>query len=142
MDKVELTDIETADDVALLVKEFYARVYRDDVLRYAFDDVAKVDLETHLPKMNRFWGTVLLDEGSYDGQPMKTHLELNRKLPLRDCHFLRWMALFAQTVDSLFAGPRAERAKEVGRRVNQSIEWNTQRDRTRTAEARRLEIIP
>ena len=132
--EIERGDIETAEDVARLVKEFYSRVYRDDVLRHVFDDVAKVDMEKHLPKMNRFWGTVLLDEGSYHGQPMKTHLELNNKIPLRDCHFLRWIALFSQTVDALFAGARAERAKEVGRRVNGSIEWSTQRQRATHAD--------
>ena len=142
MERVKLTDIETADDVARLVKEFYRRVYQDEVLRYVFDDIAKVDMETHLPKMNRFWGTVLLDEGSYQGQPMKTHLDLNKKIPLRDCHFLRWIALFSQTVDAMFVGPRAERAKEVGRRVNQSIEWNTARGRAGSARLSYAEILP
>lgn len=138
--EVERKDIETAEDVARLVKEFYGRVYRDEVLRHVFDDVAQVNLEKHLPKMNRFWGTILLDEGSYRGQPLKTHLELNRKIPLRDCHFLRWIALFCQTVDALFAGPRAEHAKQVGQRVNRSIEWSTERERA-TQRSTRMEII-
>lgn len=129
MEELERHDIETAEDVAQLVREFYTRVYRDDVLRHVFHGVAGVDLEEHLPKMNRFWGAILLDEGSYEGHPLRVHLDLNQKIPLRDCHFLRWIGLFIQTVDSLFVGPRAEQAKAVGRRVNQSFEWNIERDR-------------
>lgn len=129
MDKVTKADIETADDVELLVKEFYSKVYQDEVLRPIFADVAKVDLVDHLPKMNRFWGTILLGEGSYRGQPMKTHHELDAKATLHECHFLRWQALFCQTVDSLFSGPCADRAKDTALRINKSIEWSLSRNR-------------
>lgn len=127
MEKVARKDIESASDVESFVREFYTKVYRDEVLRPVFEDVARVDLAEHLPKMNRFWATVLLDEGSYHGQPLKAHLNLNRMVPLHDCHFLRWQSLFCQTIDGLFAGPRAEKAKDAARRINKSIAWNLEK---------------
>jgi hemoglobin len=127
MGQVVDKDIENADDIAKLVREFYARVYQDEILRPLFADVARVDLEQHLPKMNRFWGTVLLGEQSYRGNPMKVHHALNALQPLEDQHFERWLSLFRSTVDRLFQGPRAERAKESARRVSESIAWTLQR---------------
>jgi hemoglobin len=122
-------DIENADDIAALVREFYTKVYADEVLRPMFADIAKVDLDEHLPKMNRFWGTILLGEQSYRGNPLKVHHALNALKPLNECHFIRWLSLFCLTVDRLFTGPRAEKAKESARRVNKSIEWSLERAR-------------
>ena len=129
MEQITRTDIENADDVATLVREFYTKVYADEVLRPMFADIAKVDLEEHLPKMNRFWETILLGEQSYRGNPLKVHHALNALKPLNECHFIRWLSLFCLTVDRLFAGPCAEKAKESARRVNKSIEWSLDRAR-------------
>lgn len=112
-----MPDIESPDDVAHLVREFYARVYRDDALRPIFQDVASVDLEEHLPKMNRFWESVLLAAGSYRGNPLEIHLQLHRLIPLTESHFARWLAHFERTVDELFRGPRATYAKEAAGRI-------------------------
>jgi hemoglobin len=35
------------------------------------------------------------------------------KLPVGREHFARWLALFRAAVDQLFAGPRAQRAKDA-----------------------------
>jgi len=125
-------DIANADDVAKMVREFYTRVYQDPVLRPVFADVAKVDLEKHLPKMNQFWGTILLGEQSYRGNPLQVHQALNKLKPLNECHFIRWLSLFCLTVDELFAGPVAEEAKKAARRVNTTIAASLERARVRS----------
>ena len=94
-----------------------------------FADIAKVDLEEHLPKLNRFWGTILLGGQSYQANPLKVHHALNALKPLNECHFIRWLSLFCLTVDRLFSSPYAEKAKESARRVNKSIEWSLDRPR-------------
>lgn len=128
-------DISEHRDVELLVRDFYTRVYKDSVLREMFEEVAKIDLEEHLPKMNRFWNTVLFGEHSYKGNPMQIHLDLDRLKSLNDCHFVRWLSLFRLTVDELFSGPVAERAKHAAERVNKNIEWGVKRRRAMESEA-------
>lgn len=131
-------DIETPQDVDLLVRRFYTRVYQDEVLRPMFAEVAGVDLEEHLPRMNRFWNTVLFGERSYRGNPMQVHCELDSKKPLNECHFLRWLSLFRLTVDELFHGPNAARAKAAAERINLNIETQLGRLRRRQQEGASL----
>ncbi|MFD2933491.1 group III truncated hemoglobin [Spirosoma flavum] len=58
-----------------------------------------------------FWSTVLLGAEQYKGNPFLPHLELGNKTAIHTVHFQRWLSLFNQTVDELFAGDRAEMAK-------------------------------
>ena len=44
-------DIETSSDVQNLINTFYSKVRQDDVIGYIFNDIAKVDWEKHLPKI-------------------------------------------------------------------------------------------
>lgn len=139
MEITQKNDITGHRDVERLVRDFYTRVYKDEVLRPMFEEVAKIDLLEHLPKMNRFWNTVLFGEHSYKGNPMQIHLDLDQLKPLNDCHFVRWLSLFRLTVDELFSGPMAERAKIAAERVNKNIEWSVKRRRAaKVAELKNL----
>lgn len=115
-------DIATPEDVAEMVRAFYRRVYADDLLRPLFQDVAGVDLEEHLPKMNRFWETVLFGTPGYRGDPLLAHRQLDRLSRLNECHFLRWIGLFNLTVDELFRGPGADRAKRAAMRISERFQ--------------------
>ena len=103
-------DIETEADIALFVAKFYERVRQDPDLGPIFDGVARVDWPEHLPKIERFWSSMLLDTGTYAGNPMPVHFNLARKTPIRPAHFTQWLALFRQTLTELFAGERTEEA--------------------------------
>ncbi|WP_374163124.1 group III truncated hemoglobin [Arcticibacter sp. MXS-1] len=105
-------DIKNDQDIKLLVDSFYLRVREDALIGYIFNDVAKVNWESHLPKMYDFWETVLFGERGFKGNPMDVHFKLNSIYPLTGEHFNRWKALFFATVDDLFAGETAEQAKQ------------------------------
>lgn len=100
-------DITTADDVRTLVDSFYEKVNRDDLLAPVFNEVAGVKWAEHLPTMYRFWESMLLGAGTYQGAPFPKHAVL----PVQKEHFARWLALFVETVDGHFEGPKAEEAK-------------------------------
>jgi hemoglobin len=100
-------DIAEAEDVRTLVDSFYDRVGGDELLAPVFNDFAHVDWETHLPTMYRFWESMLLGAGTYSGAPFPKHAVL----PVQREHFARWLALFVETVDANFTGPKAEEAK-------------------------------
>jgi hemoglobin len=112
-----LPDIETRADCEELVRAFYGRMLSDPVMGWIFTDVAKLDVEEHVPRIASFWETILLGAQSYSGGAFRPHAELNQKVRLHPGHFERWLWLWGMTVDELFAGPRAGLAKSHARRV-------------------------
>jgi hemoglobin len=110
-------DIETRADVETLVRAFYERAMADEIIGWLFVDVAKLDLEAHLPRIADFWETVLLGASSYRGGAFRPHAALHHKAGLRGGHFLRWLALWTEAVDERFSGPRAEQAKAHAQRT-------------------------
>src|SRR5687768_16036120 len=116
-----LSDIETRDDVERLVRTFYGRALTDPFIGFIFTDVAKLDLEAHVPRITSFWETILLGARSYGGGAFRPHAKLHAKVRLRDAHFTRWLNLWYRTVDELFAGERAELAKAHAQRVAQAF---------------------
>ena len=105
-------DIQNAEDVKLLVDSFYKRVLEDDFIGFIFRDHMSLPLEKHLPVMYSFWESVLLGNPGYKGNPILSHIHLNRKVPLTESHFTIWTDLWAHTIDELFKGPTADIAKK------------------------------
>jgi hemoglobin len=90
----------------------------DEQIGWIFTDVAKLDLEEHIPLIASFWATNLLGAKSYRGGAFGVHAELHRKAGgLRQKDFERWLVLWCQTVDELFEGPLAAAAKVHALRV-------------------------
>jgi hemoglobin len=104
-------ELKTREDIKLLVDTFYNTALKDEVIGFIFTDVAKIELQDHMPRMYDFWESTLLQKNSYKGNPMSVHLDLNQKQALEKIHFDRWLLLFNQAVDKLFSGEKAEQAK-------------------------------
>jgi hemoglobin len=105
------TDLDGRAGIERLVNAFYERVQRDELLGFIFDDIARIDWPSHLPKMYAFWEKVLFGSGNFRGNPLVAHMRLGTQTPMGLAQFERWIALFKQTVDSLFAGDNAEHIK-------------------------------
>jgi hemoglobin len=110
-------DIRTREDCERLVRAFYGKAMSDPMIGFLFTDVARLDLEEHVPVITSFWATMLLGERSYGGGAFAPHVSLHRKAGLRGPHFQRWLVLWSGTVDELFMGERAEEAKAHAQRV-------------------------
>jgi hemoglobin len=110
-------DISDRADCERLVRAFYGRALEDPLIGWLFVDVAKLDLEAHVPVIASFWETILLGGRSYAGGAFAPHAALHQRAPLRAAHFERWLVLWRATVDELFAGERAELAKAHAARV-------------------------
>ena len=106
-------DIRNMEDIKLLVDTFYGKIRKDDLLKDIFNNKIEDRWPEHLEKMYRFWQTVLLEEHTYSGSPFVPHA----RLPVELQHFEQWKALFNGTVDELFTGERATRAKWQGERM-------------------------
>jgi hemoglobin len=115
-------DIDTRADCEQLVRAFYGRALVDPIIGFLFTDVARLDLEAHVPRITNFWETILLGAHSYGGGAFRPHIELNFKVPLTRGHFDRWLQLWTTTVDELFEGEHAELAKAHAIRVAAAFE--------------------
>jgi hemoglobin len=107
-----MKEIETKEHIELLVEEFYKKVKQDELIGYIFNNVENFNWDTHIPIMVSFWETILLDAGTYRGNPMLTHIQLNRKSPLLPEHFTRWKQLLFETLDENFTGVKVTEAKQ------------------------------
>lgn len=111
---------QTGVDEALIdrvVEAFYARVQTDALIGPIFADRLE-DWGPHLSQMKRFWSSVVLSSGVYQGRPMPKHLPL----PIDARHFDRWLALFQDTVSDLCPPQAAAVLMERARRIAESLE--------------------
>lgn len=105
-------DIESPEDIIELVDTFYATAIEDSEIGHFFKEVARVDLEEHLPRLYRFWCAIILGMPSYRENAFLPHILLHQQSPMEARHFQRWLDLFFGTVDSQFEGPKADLAKQ------------------------------
>ena len=106
-----MKDITNRADIDQLMIAFYGKAMTDPVIGYIFTDVAKLDLDHHLPVIGDFWETLLFRTGDYGrrgSNPLAVHGDLDTKTPLLPAHFERWLLIFNETVDESFAGPTAD----------------------------------
>jgi len=101
-----MEDIKSTSDIVRLVNTFYLTVQNDDLIGPIFNKVIEGRWDAHLEKMYGFWETVLLGNSSYFGRPFPPHL----KLGIEQSHFDRWLQLWRQSVNTLFAGNKADEA--------------------------------
>jgi hemoglobin len=122
-------DIKNREDIDALMLLFYERAMTDDVIGHIFTDVAKLDLDHHLPIIGDFWETMLFRTGDYarhGRNPLDVHRSLSLKSPLLPRHFERWLEIFERTTDELFFGEAAVfikmRATAIAGRMLRSVE--------------------
>ena len=115
-------DIETRDDVFLLVSSFYDKVRNDDVLGPFFNDLI-TDWDSHIDRLTTFWESSLfmtrkLDH-RYKGDPLAAHVKVDKENnhTITELHFGLWLNLWFQTLDELFEGEYAENAKRRARKM-------------------------
>ncbi len=106
------TDIQNRKDIYLLVKAFYVKLMKDELLSHFFEDFSNPELlETHLQTLVNFWDNILFYSGGYRKNAMEPHLKLQQTKSFNSNHFKRWLSIFNSTVDELFEGEIAHAAK-------------------------------
>jgi hemoglobin len=113
-----MNDIQTTEDIRLLVDTFYTGIRQHPILAPVFAQRIE-NWQPHLDKMYRFWNTLLLYTQEYSGSPFDKHIGLG----IGAEHFKQWLELFDTTVDSLFAGETANIAKERAHNIGLTFEY-------------------
>ena len=106
-----MRDIQTREDLHLLMMEFYKKLLADDKISFIFTEVAQIDLEPHLWELVDFWEQILFDTGSYRKNVMQLHMDVNQKSKFSAEHFAIWLQYFNSTIDENFKGQIAENMK-------------------------------
>lgn len=106
-----MDDIQSQDDLYLLVDEFYKKLLSDDTISYIFTEVVKIKIIEHLPILVTFWSQAILGTGGYTRNLTEIHLDIDRKEHLTPELFNIWLGHFNQTVDENFIGQKAEQIK-------------------------------
>lgn len=110
-------DLNSREDIQLLVDSFYQKVQQDPAIGHIFTEIANVNWEHHLPKMYDFWETILFGRKGFKGNPMEVHFKLNKIHPLEAKHFDSWKRIFFETIDEYFEGETAEDAKQKAQSI-------------------------
>ena len=110
-------DINSKEDLTILVTSFYEKVRKNPEIGFIFDDIAKVNWDVHTPIIIEFWEGVLFQSGNYRNNPIAIHKHVNSLFPLEKKHFEEWLRLWNATVDEMFEGNNAELIKQRARSI-------------------------
>ncbi|WP_322104680.1 group III truncated hemoglobin [Paraburkholderia sp. J41] len=109
----------TEDNIRELVYAFYDRVRADAELGPLFDSKLAGRWDDHLPKMCRFWSSIVLGAKTYRGNVQQAHDPVAGVEPR---HFSRWLYLFLGTVEARFEPAAAVQFMEPALRIAQSLQ--------------------
>jgi len=115
--------IESKEDITRLVAKFYAKVRKDSLLGAIFNHhIADDEWPAHLAKLSDFWEVHLLRGSSFRGNPVQKHIQVDQHLKhtMNKQHFDRWLELWSETLDSLYQGELADKAKLAAQRMGQA----------------------
>lgn len=118
-----MEDIRTEEDVKYFIDTFYKKVKADAIIGYIFNEVAELNWEEHMPKIYKFWNSILLGKPGFQGDVMGVHIRLNKKEKLTSEHFDRWIALFTETVNELYKGNIASEAINRANTIRRTMEY-------------------
>ncbi len=116
----EKKTIENREDINRLVHAFYRRIRKDELLGPIFNShIANEQWPAHLDKLTDFWETNLLGVPKFKGHPSQKHAAVDRNLghTIEQVHFGTWLNLWFETIDKLYEGELADKAKESARRM-------------------------
>ncbi len=126
-------DISNRKDIEQLVNSFYDDVKKDETIGWIFQEIIGEDWSQHLPIMYQFWETVLFGVASYRGNPVQKHVQLDKKTPLQNEHYQRWLSLWMNKIDELFEGTIANKAKDKAGTMLQLIKMKVEASRSGTS---------
>ena len=112
-------DIESREDIEMLIRTFYGKVRQHDKIGPFFNEMIS-DWNKHQNKLTNFWETNLFLVDAYKGNPVRKHIEVDTHFQngVEQAHFGHWLQLWFNTVDDLFEGKNAHLAKERARNMS------------------------
>lgn len=127
-----MRDLDAPGAIDALIDRFYARVLRDPLLAPLFTEVARIDVEHHLPRIKAYWRKMLFGDPLYRRHMMARHRAVDAQRPFEARHYERWLQLFETALDEGARGPVTERARMLARRIAGNMRRNLEGTRSST----------
>lgn len=115
-----MNTINTREDVSKLVHTFYAKIQKNELLEPIFSShISEKQWPEHLEKLTDFWETNLFGIAKFKGSPSAKHINVDKHMShtITQTHFGVWIQLWFETVDQLFEGEIAFKAKQSARKM-------------------------
>ncbi|WP_233558527.1 group III truncated hemoglobin [Aquimarina sp. BL5] len=128
MDKDNLKDITSREDIEFLMWAFYKKALKDPTIGLFFTEIAQINLEDHIPHITDFWEQQLFYTGNYKKNVLLIHQNLHQKKIIEKIHFDTWLGVFTTTVDSNFRGVKAELMKTRALSIATVIQLKTKQN--------------
>jgi len=103
-----------------LVNRFYDKVRRDSEIGPVFNGAVH-DWPAHLQTLGAFWSSVMLKSGTYKGNPMAVHIKHASQISMP--MFDRWLGLWRETTEEMFAPQDAGQLQDRAQRIAQSLRY-------------------
>lgn len=113
--------IKNRQDINTLVKLFYSKIRKDKTLGPIFNShISDEQWPAHIEKLTDFWETNLFGISKFKGSPSAKHINVDKNLnyTIEQTHFGVWLQLWFETIDQLFEGELALRAKQSARKMS------------------------
>ncbi|CAN0593913.1 unnamed protein product [Ectocarpus sp. 12 AP-2014] len=119
-------------DVSVLVRTFYAKIRKEEVLGPIFNN-SITDWDSHLELLTNFWETQLFLKRTYHGNLVTAHQEVDEKMnhTITSEHFGLWLNLWFETIDELFTGETAWIAKNRAQKMSTMLFMQMVKNRTK-----------
>lgn len=113
--------IENRNDIEILINAFYAKIRKDELLGPIFNSHISEDRWAgHLVNLADFWETNLFGVPKFKGNPTQKHINVDKNLnyTISQVHFGKWLQLWFETINELYVGEYAQRAKDAARKMS------------------------
>lgn len=108
-----MKDIETREDIILIMRKFYDRLLVDESISFFFTKITNTDkhLEEHFEILATFWEQALFLKGGYHNNMFQKHKDIHEKSTFKKEHFDTWLKHLYTTLDECFKGEKVEQMK-------------------------------
>lgn len=116
-----MRQIDNRSDINILVNSFYSKVRVDELLGPIFNaHISDDKWPEHLDKLIDFWETNLFGVAKFKGNPTQKHINVDKNLnySIEQKHFGRWLQIWFETIDELYEGEYADKAKNSARKMS------------------------
>lgn len=113
--------IQNREDISKLVHLFYDKIRINELLGPIFNShISEEQWPVHLEKLTDFWETNLFGIAKFKGSPSAKHIlvDWNMNHTIEQKHFGVWLQLWFETIDQLYEGEIALKAKRSARKMS------------------------